>query len=274
MRIKELRENAGLQQKELALELGIPSNTLSQYENSKREPNNEMLGRIANYFNVTTDYLLGRDSWVRCPICHKTYDPLNIYDSEAHKSFHDRFLKAEDKYGKLIPYQEASDLRNHSIKKYTNHSSSLSERIEAYGDYLKYDYLIYIMNNSLDLSLEDFETYCKKDIGLAETKKVCDELDPKMYEMLVSKYGVISDENYHLTSRLNTPENHMVKLFNKLNENNKERTISYAEKLLKLQNLDDEQDEMLLQAARPHTGVEYSSDEAKSDLDSMSDENF
>lgn len=59
-RIAILRKNKNLSQAELAKIINIGTNTLGMYETGKREPNNEMLSRIADYFNVTTDYLLGR----------------------------------------------------------------------------------------------------------------------------------------------------------------------------------------------------------------------
>ncbi|QYN57001.1 helix-turn-helix transcriptional regulator [Lactobacillus panisapium] len=59
-RIAILRKNKNLSQAELAKIINIGTSTLGMYETGKREPNNEMLSRIADYFNVTTDYLLGR----------------------------------------------------------------------------------------------------------------------------------------------------------------------------------------------------------------------
>ena len=59
-RLKELREAKGKSQEELSLFLGIARPTYTNYELGKREPDNEMLQKIANYFNVSTDYLLGR----------------------------------------------------------------------------------------------------------------------------------------------------------------------------------------------------------------------
>ena len=58
-RIKGLREQHRLSQKELAECLNVNSSTLSQYESDKRIPSDDIKIRIANYFNVSTDYLLG-----------------------------------------------------------------------------------------------------------------------------------------------------------------------------------------------------------------------
>lgn len=58
-RIKELRENRGLIQEILAAELGITQQMLSKYERDVLCIKVDVLKKIAQYFNVTTDYLLG-----------------------------------------------------------------------------------------------------------------------------------------------------------------------------------------------------------------------
>lgn len=58
-RIKQLRENRGLIQEILASELGIAQQMLSKYERDVLCIKVDVLKRIAEYFNVTTDYLLG-----------------------------------------------------------------------------------------------------------------------------------------------------------------------------------------------------------------------
>lgn len=58
-RIKQLRENRGLIQEILASELGITQQMLGKYERDVLCIKVDVLKKIAEYFNVTTDYLLG-----------------------------------------------------------------------------------------------------------------------------------------------------------------------------------------------------------------------
>lgn len=58
-RLKELRKNAGLTQKQLAEKIWVTKATVSYYELSERTPSPEILVKIAKTFHVTTDYLLG-----------------------------------------------------------------------------------------------------------------------------------------------------------------------------------------------------------------------
>ncbi len=59
MKIKELREKKGISQKELADYLNITQVQISKYELGKNEPDLNTTKKIAEYFNVTIDYLLG-----------------------------------------------------------------------------------------------------------------------------------------------------------------------------------------------------------------------
>lgn len=59
-RIALLREKHALTQEDLANKLGISRASLSHYETSRREPDYETINKIANFFKVSVDYLLGR----------------------------------------------------------------------------------------------------------------------------------------------------------------------------------------------------------------------
>lgn len=58
-RIAKLRKQKNLSQEDLAKELNIAQNTLSQYENERRRPTSRIILCIANYFGVTPNYVLG-----------------------------------------------------------------------------------------------------------------------------------------------------------------------------------------------------------------------
>ena len=58
-RLKELREELGLTQKQVAEKLHLNSVTYLHYEKSQREPPLLVLAEMAMFFNVSVDYLLG-----------------------------------------------------------------------------------------------------------------------------------------------------------------------------------------------------------------------
>lgn len=59
-RIKELREAKGINMKEAARLLAMPYTTYVNYEKGQREPTSEVLIQIADFFDVSIDYLVGR----------------------------------------------------------------------------------------------------------------------------------------------------------------------------------------------------------------------
>ena len=73
-----MREQHSLTQEELARKIGISRAALSHYETGKREPDFDTLNRIADFFHVTVDYLVGR-----------TNSPEQIMDQDV-REFVDR----------------------------------------------------------------------------------------------------------------------------------------------------------------------------------------
>lgn len=60
MRLKELRKARGISQLKLAMDLSTNQNTISRYETGEREPGIVELIALADYFDVSVDYLLER----------------------------------------------------------------------------------------------------------------------------------------------------------------------------------------------------------------------
>ena len=61
-RIRELRKQCGITMKQLGDIVDLAESTISQYETGKREPDNETLLKISEYFGVTVGYLLGAEN--------------------------------------------------------------------------------------------------------------------------------------------------------------------------------------------------------------------
>lgn len=60
VRLKEIRKAKGISQLKLAMDLNTNQNTISRYETGDREPGISELIKIADYFNISIDYLLER----------------------------------------------------------------------------------------------------------------------------------------------------------------------------------------------------------------------
>lgn len=71
-RLKELRSEKQITQRELANLLQLSPSTIAMYETGQRMPDPETLQRIADFFNVSTDFLLGRTD-IRAPYIPDEY---------------------------------------------------------------------------------------------------------------------------------------------------------------------------------------------------------
>ncbi len=58
-RIKQLRQSAQISQRDLASQIGVSTSTIGMYEQGRRDPDTKTLLDIAQFFNVSVDYLIG-----------------------------------------------------------------------------------------------------------------------------------------------------------------------------------------------------------------------
>ncbi|HBL36580.1 MAG TPA: XRE family transcriptional regulator [Firmicutes bacterium] len=88
-KLRALREEQGLYQKDLAEKLELTQKTISNYENNERFPDQKTLHKIADLFNVSLDYLLDRTT-IRNPLeivaAHRSDDPMTELPESARKS--------------------------------------------------------------------------------------------------------------------------------------------------------------------------------------------
>lgn len=62
LQIKALREAKGINMREASKQLGLPYTTYVSYEKGQREPTSEVLIKLADFFDTSVDYLVGRTS--------------------------------------------------------------------------------------------------------------------------------------------------------------------------------------------------------------------
>lgn len=95
-RLKELRKQRGLLQRDVAAFLGVDRTTYLKYENGTNEPDIETIKRLASFFCVSIDYLLGNSDVIvfKDP---RTHDPNSEFvrlSSEDQQYFYDAFTES------------------------------------------------------------------------------------------------------------------------------------------------------------------------------------
>lgn len=94
IRIKNLRQSRELNQVQLAEKLGVKKQSISNWENDNIMPSIDMLIRIANFFHVSTDYLLGRDMHLHLQIPVSPFYTSHLLKLFQHRA-HRRPVKSE-----------------------------------------------------------------------------------------------------------------------------------------------------------------------------------
>lgn len=110
IRLKELRKKYGLTQKSLADILLIDNSSISKYENDKAIPENELLQRIADFFSVSVDYLLGRSD-ISSPK-KSTFDDLELNPKDKkdiEKIFNSTLESLENQEGLMLSGNPIND---------------------------------------------------------------------------------------------------------------------------------------------------------------------
>ena len=88
IRLKELRNKANLSQQELSKIIGISKSSINMYERGEREPGLETVGAFADYFDVQTDYLLGKHDDKRSLTEGKKYNRLILQTLDGFRRLH------------------------------------------------------------------------------------------------------------------------------------------------------------------------------------------
>ena len=150
-RINELRKERKLTLRELAGFIGINYSTIACYETDKREPNIEMLKKLASFFEVSLDYLCGYDKYIYCLYENANYS-LSLTNSN--------FVKLKD-----YIYYNQDNKRCININKYLNlkDDANIIEFINELYSFSQFDMLF----NEKSVSIDKINSIKDQDIILS-----------------------------------------------------------------------------------------------------------
>lgn len=101
--LQYLRKREGISQAELALRIGISPSAIGNYESGTRKPTNEIEETLADYFNVSLDFLRGIDSEKR-RVSEDEFDIIEAYRNadELDRAMVRRVLGIREKKGSAV----------------------------------------------------------------------------------------------------------------------------------------------------------------------------
>jgi len=104
-RIRKIRTEKGLTQREMAALTGIPYSTYSNYENNNREPNLEQLNKIANALNISITHLID--------INDITKQSQNILDDLSNHP--ENWVQENPLTGEKVPIKQTELLKHYNV---------------------------------------------------------------------------------------------------------------------------------------------------------------
>lgn len=155
-RIKELRTSKGYTHKQLADYLGIAESTVSMWEIGKRSPTTKRLYKIADFFNVTVDYLTGKtDTYRPFKRANVQYqndiaelmsdfgvDDDGVYMSDDELAVRDMLAVHGIKYKATADGKRIAVINGKEVEVSVKDAEAMAKRISAYAMYLFEDKLL------------------------------------------------------------------------------------------------------------------------------------
>ncbi|MFZ5967390.1 MAG: helix-turn-helix domain-containing protein [Bacillota bacterium] len=113
-RLRNLRKALNLSQEELGQKFNLAKSTISQYELGKRSPDSTMLEKLADFFNVSVDYLLGRTEIKKPYDKDETVEKAYFFETPSSYNFDkaglpEEAIKQIDAYIEFIKQKYHSD---------------------------------------------------------------------------------------------------------------------------------------------------------------------
>lgn len=174
---EKLLKIKGIKSSDVSKTTGISNMTFSDWKNGKSTPKPDKLALIADYFEVTIDFLMGRTEQIECHGCGQKYNPLDEFDSAIHETYHSKILQAQRLFPFLTPYAEATEIRAHSLIKLNNSDIDKETKLDMIGNYVKAAFSIYVYTNFEPNKVFDYDDFCKTElVKLIESGDIPKEL--------------------------------------------------------------------------------------------------
>lgn len=172
-------------------ETGISTATLTQWKNGKSTPKQDKLKLIADYLNVSIDFLTGDSKRTFCHDCGVTYNPLNKEEDSEHLLVHAKWEKAVEKYG-FCWNQIRSDEKELLHRKLLA-DKSLSPENEVYHieEVLKATFSDLLRENNFEYKY-DFNAYVSKQLWKHSIQNM---ISRSALEQLKEKYGIVYEND-------------------------------------------------------------------------------
>lgn len=184
----KLRDERHLKDADVVRETGITKSTFSDWKSGRSNPKQDKLQKIADYFSVPLEYLMGKEGLVQCPICGLEYQASNLEDCKIHQKEHKAFERATKQFGIIYPSTTYETIKSKYLNIATDINMSTEDRMNAWIEVIRAYWSRSLCGCSYDLSHPDFDKYASMILNQSTFKKRIN--DDYIYERLISMYGI------------------------------------------------------------------------------------
>lgn len=157
MKLKELRSSKGLNQSEVAKMLNIDRSTYGKYETGDSSPDYEKLNKLASFFNVSTDYLLGKTAFKKPTELFEYWSGHNNPYFESPFDFGELLKKERELQG--VQQEEVSEALGITVSDVDDIEDGVLPLnyawAEKYANFLGTSVRQIFIDNGMDVSLND-----------------------------------------------------------------------------------------------------------------------
>ena len=234
-KIKKLRKNKGLTQQELANAIDVSRSTIGMLEKNLQGIGNENLIKLANFFNVSFDFISGNSEVDTCPVCGAHYCPLEKEDFDIHKIRHNNFLNFPER-DLFLTYSNREVVKRKCYETLEDDKTTVSEKVDSAVTLYQCWFSRSIESRDFDSNHPSFNEYIAMMLNRNNSKE---DLSEPVYDLLVQKYGLkegISNGDSYATIKTanneNTDKALLLTNFKKLNDLGKKKLIEYSNDLM------------------------------------------
>lgn len=191
--LKKLRVDAGLSQSALADLIGISRSAIGMYELGNREPDFETMETIADYFDVSMDYLHGLTgnkgkghALVTCDECGLGYSAKSEEDYQFHQLYHQKYVNAKEKFPEVITSTKIESVKSKAYEILSLKESVFNEKYNAWVNIFKTYFSRSLSANDFNLNHVNFSEYVSMLLYQNNFKK---RISADIYVELVSVFG-------------------------------------------------------------------------------------
>jgi transcriptional regulator with XRE-family HTH domain len=183
---EKLLNKKGVTAYRVAKETGISTATLTQWKNGTSTPKQDKLQLIADFFNVTIDYLTGNTDRIYCPDCGMLYNPLDDSNEKNHTEYHKKWEEAVKKYGFCWNYIKSDEEELLSQRKLNDSKLDEDSLFIAMENLLRAKFSNMLREFNFEYHY-DFKHFVSAQLAKHSIKDLVPE---NVFNRLVNKYGI------------------------------------------------------------------------------------